>query len=213
MTTASKLIRNTLTRTIPLELRSYLTPRPSTGVDRATWDREYAAGEWSKLGNLDEMPRYAMIAGYARAIGSAASVLDVGCGEGYLARWLFEAGTRRYTGIDVSRVAIDKAQTSAPSEARFEVADAVTFDPGERFDMIVLNEVLYYMDRPEEVLDRYAGFLTPDGYLVISMYRVPESLHAWRRCVPQLEVLDNVWLKGTKAEWNVWLCRPKQRPA
>jgi 2-polyprenyl-3-methyl-5-hydroxy-6-metoxy-1,4-benzoquinol methylase len=213
MTTASKLIRKTLTRTIPLELRSYLTPRPSIGLDPATWDREYAAGEWSKLSELHEMPRYAIVAGYNRAIGSAASVLDVGCGEGHLASWLFETGTRRYTGIDVSRVAIDKAQTSALNETRFEVADAVTFDPGEQFDMIVLKEVLYYIDRPEEVLDRYAGFLTPGGYLVISMYRVPESLNAWRRCAPRLEVLENVWLKGDKAEWNVWLCRPKRRPA
>jgi 2-polyprenyl-3-methyl-5-hydroxy-6-metoxy-1,4-benzoquinol methylase len=210
MTEQSGLIKKTLRRTIPLELRSYLTRRPSTTIDQATWDREYAAGEWSKLGKLDEMPRYALVSGYIRTIGATASVLDVGCGEGNLSHWLFESGNRRYMGVDVSRIAILEARARSSNDARFEVADAATFDPGEQFDIIVLNEVLYYMPEPEAVLERYASFLAPDGVLIISMYRVPESLCAWRRCAPRLEVLDSVLLRGSKStEWNIWLCRPK----
>jgi 2-polyprenyl-3-methyl-5-hydroxy-6-metoxy-1,4-benzoquinol methylase len=210
MTEQSGLIKKTLRRTIPLELRSYLTRRPSTTIDQATWDREYAAGEWSKLGKLDEMPRYALVSGYIRTIGATASVLDVGCGEGNLSHWLFESGKRRYVGVDVSRIAILEARARSSNEARFEAADAATFDPGEQFDIIVLNEVLYYMPEPEAVLDRYASFLAPGGVLIISMYRVPESLCAWRRCAPQLEILDSVLLRGSKStEWNIWLCRPK----
>ena len=110
MTEQSGLIKKTLRRTIPLELRSYLTRRPSTTIDQATWDREYAAGEWSKLGKLDEMPRYALVSGYIRTIGAAASVLDVGCGEGNLSHWLFESGDRHYMGVDVSRIAILEAR-------------------------------------------------------------------------------------------------------
>jgi 2-polyprenyl-3-methyl-5-hydroxy-6-metoxy-1,4-benzoquinol methylase len=210
MTEQSGLIKKTLRRTIPLELRSYLTRRPSTTIDQATWDREYAAGEWSKLGKLDEMPRYALVSGYIRTIGATASVLDVGCGEGNLSRWLFESGNRRYMGVDVSRIAILEARAHSSNEAQFEVADAATFDPGEQFDVIVLNEVLYYMAEPEAVLERYESFLAPGSVLIISMYRVPESLCAWRRCAPRLEVLDSVLLRGSKStEWNIWLCRPK----
>ena len=110
MTEQSGLIKKTLKRTIPLELRSYLTRRPSTSMDQATWDKEYAAGEWSKLGNLDEMPRYALVAGYIRTFSPAANVLDVGCGEGNLSRWLFESGCRPYMGVDVSRIAINEAR-------------------------------------------------------------------------------------------------------
>ena len=198
MTEQSGLIKKTLRRTIPLELRSYLTRRPSTTIDQATWDREYAAGEWSRLGKLDEMPRYALVSGYIRTIGATASVLDVGCGEGNLSHWLFESGNRRYMGVDVSRIAILEARARSSNDARFEVADAATFDPGEQFDIIVLNEVLYYMPEPEAVLERYASFLAPGGVLIISMYRVPESLCAWRRCAPQLEVLDSVLLRGSK---------------
>jgi 2-polyprenyl-3-methyl-5-hydroxy-6-metoxy-1,4-benzoquinol methylase len=210
MTEQSGLIKKTLKRTIPLELRSYLTRRPSTSMDQATWDREYAAGEWSKLGNLDEVPRYALVAGYIRTLGPAASVLDVGCGEGNLSHWLFESGKRRYMGVDVSRVAVLEARAHSSSEARFEIADAATFDPGEQFDIIVLNEVLYYMAEPEVVLERYEAFLRPEGRLIISMYRVPESICAWRRCASRLEVQHSVLLRGSNAtEWNIWLCRPK----
>jgi 2-polyprenyl-3-methyl-5-hydroxy-6-metoxy-1,4-benzoquinol methylase len=210
MTEQSGLIKKTLKRTIPLELRSYLTRRPSTGMDQATWDKEYAAGEWSKLGSLDEMPRYALVAGYIRTFSPAASVLDVGCGEGNLSRWLFESGNRPYMGVDVSRIAINEARARSSSEARFEVADAATFDPREQFDIIVLNEVLYYMAEPETVVERYEGFLKPGGVLIISMYRVAESICAWRRCASRLEVMHSVLLRGSNAaEWNVWLCRPR----
>jgi SAM-dependent methyltransferase len=209
-------VRRLLRRTIPVELRSYVTRGGPTGIDQATWDREYATGEWAKLGDPAEMPRYAMIAGYSRTLDPAASVVDIGCGEGHLARavsqllwshkgreewfslgenherrrgfglhqlrncfsWLFQDGTRRYVGVDVSNVAIQQARARASIEARFEVADATTFDPGEPFDIIVLNEVLYYMDEPERVVEHYEHFLAPDGVLIISMHRVPESLRA-----------------------------------
>ena len=211
MTETRGHIKKILKRTLPLELQSYLTRRPSVGIDRASWDREYAAGEWSKLGNLDEMPRYALIAGYTRNIGSGASVLDVGCGEGHLASWLLEDGKRRYFGIDLSSVAIQKARGRASNGARFEVADAGTFYTEERFDIIVLNEVLYYIEQPEQALERYTDLLAPGGVLIISMYRVPESISVWRRVVSQVDVIDKVWLRGSsRTEWDVWLCRPAQ---
>jgi 2-polyprenyl-3-methyl-5-hydroxy-6-metoxy-1,4-benzoquinol methylase len=214
MSLESGSIRKVLRRTIPVEVRSYLTQGGPTGIDQATWDREYAAGEWAKLGKLDEMPRYALVAGYSRTIGSNASVLDVGCGEGHLANWLFQDGKRRYVGIDLSSVAIQQARARVSPEARFEVADATTFDPGDRFDIIVLNEVLYYMDQPEQVVERYEDFLNPGGVFIISMFRVPEALRAWRRFAFRLEVLDKVWLRGfSGTEWNVWLCRPRQGQA
>jgi SAM-dependent methyltransferase len=199
-------------RVIPLELRSLLIWRRPTGIDRATWDREYASGQWSRLSDLAETHRYAIIAGYSRMFGSAASVLDIGCGPGLLVDWLCQDSKRRYVGIDVSSVAIRQARERVSDQARFEVADAATFDPGARFDMIVLNEMLYYMERPELVLERYGDFLAPGGVLVISMWRSTDSLRTWRRCADRLEVLDEVRLRAANAtEWHVWLCRPIRR--
>ena len=211
MESLSRVSRKLLRRTIPVEVRSYLTNGGPTGIDRSTWDEEYATGQWAKLADSAEMPRYAMIGGYCRRFSPVASVLDVGCGEGHLSSWLCEDTERRYLGIDLSSVAVEQARERAPRGARFEAADAATFEPREAFDIIVLNEMLYYMDEPEVVVERYGRFLTPGGALIISMFRVPESLRAWRRCAPRLEVLDQVLVRGSKGtEWNVWLCKPAQ---
>ena len=200
-------------RTIPLELLSYIIGRRKIGIDRTAWDREYATGQWDRLGTLAELPRYAIIAGYSRFIGAAASVLDIGCGTGHLLRWLCQDGERHYVGIDISGVAIQQARQCASSQARFEVADAATFDPGDRFDIIVFNEMLYYMERPELVLERFESFLAPGGAFIVSMWRSPESLRTWRRCAARLDVFDQVRLQSANAvEWRIWFCRPKQFP-
>jgi 2-polyprenyl-3-methyl-5-hydroxy-6-metoxy-1,4-benzoquinol methylase len=213
MESLSQASRKLLRRAVPVEVRSYLTRGGPTGIDRTTWDAEYATGQWAKIGESAEMPRYALIAGYSRRFESTASVLDVGCGEGHLSSWLCQGTERRYLGIDLSSVAVEQARARAPRGARFEAADAATFDPHEPFDIIVLNEMLYYMDEPETVVERYGRFLTPGGAFIISMFRVPESLRAWRRCASRLKVLDQVLLRGSNGkEWNVSLSRPAQRP-
>ena len=188
---------------------SYLVRRGPPGIDEATWDREYAGGQWEALGKLAEMPRYAVIAGYFRSLGTATSVLDVGCGAGQLAGWLSQVRPLHYVGVDLSAVAIDQARSCVPAGSRLEVADAASFDPGETFDVIVLNEMLYYMEHPDRLLRRYGGFLAPNGAFIVSMLRSTRSLRIWRACAPALEVLGDVRLRIARTtEWQVWLCRP-----
>ncbi|CAN5543241.1 SAM-dependent methyltransferase [soil metagenome] len=53
--------------------------------------------------------------------------------------------------------------------------------PDGRFDLIVLSELLYYLDAPalHTTLDRAAGSLEPDGHLVAVHYRPDVEEHAW----------------------------------
>jgi SAM-dependent methyltransferase len=179
-------------------------------MDREAWDRTYATGRWDYLGDSNEIPRFAVIAGYSRTMGCASSVLDIGCGAGHLFAWLGQDTRHRYLGIDISAVAIEQARKHAVDQARFEVADAAIFDPGARFDIIVFNEVLYYMINPHQVLDRYKDFLAPNGVFIISMWRSAGALRAWRLCASRLQVLNEVVLRSSRAnEWHVRLCRPK----
>jgi 2-polyprenyl-3-methyl-5-hydroxy-6-metoxy-1,4-benzoquinol methylase len=71
------------------------------------------------------------------------SLLDVGCGEGVLQRRLRALGYARYLGIDSSEEAIARAQTERDARTEFRCADAETYMPQDRFDVIVFNEVLY----------------------------------------------------------------------
>jgi 2-polyprenyl-3-methyl-5-hydroxy-6-metoxy-1,4-benzoquinol methylase len=156
------------------------------------------------------MPRYAVIAGYCRTIATARSLLDIGCGNGHLYGWVCQNSSYRYVGVDLSNVAIKQARERGTIQARFEVADAAIFDPQNQFDIIVFNEMLYYVKNPESMLERYEGFLRPGGTFIISMWRSTASLRTWRICSSRLRVIDEVRLRAANTnEWDVRLCQPK----
>jgi len=148
------------------------------------WDREFALGQWNFMSDLAEVPRYAVIAGYIATCGSRQSILDVGCGPGLLQPWLARVGYDDYLGIDLSAVAIHTAEARANATTRFQPADAESFSPPHTFDIIIFNEMLYYMRDPAAVLRRYGRYLTPEGRFVISLWHCRESWRTWRACGP-----------------------------
>src|SRR3989344_6515800 len=112
------------------------------------WDRQFAAGKWDRLqegqANTAEIARF--ILEYANAKRKTIRVLDVGCGNGGLARLITGDPSIAYTGIDISETAIATARAATP-EGRFIVADAE--HPPEDlgvFDVLVFSELLYYLD-------------------------------------------------------------------
>jgi trans-aconitate methyltransferase len=144
-------------------------------ASRASWNREYARGDWDVLESEDEAPRYQAIAAIARRLPRPPRVLDVGCGEG----WLYPALARElvgfasaghYHGIDLSDEALRRASARLPPDAVRQQADAARFVPTERYDLIVLNEILNYLPRPLEVLARLGGALEPGGLMIVSLF-------------------------------------------
>jgi 2-polyprenyl-3-methyl-5-hydroxy-6-metoxy-1,4-benzoquinol methylase len=212
MSLIRRVVSKALRHPAIVEPASYLIRRRGpTGIGQATWDREYKTGQWDYLGGRAEMPRYAIIAGYCRFIASTASLLDIGCGNGLLSTWICRDRNHRYVGIDISNAAIRQARERRVNQARFEVADAAIFDPGDQFDVIVFNEMLYYMASPESVLEHYEGFLRSGGVFIISMWRTTTSLQTWRRCASRLKLIDEVRVRSANTnEWDVRLCRPSK---
>ncbi|WP_197506902.1 class I SAM-dependent methyltransferase [Mycobacterium sp. E136] len=186
---------------------SYMVQSPS--IDETAWDRQYSDGHWDYLSDLAEMPRYAIIAGFTRYLQPVKSILDVGCGSGHLVDWLYRDGVQRYVGIDLSRVAVEKA-SRVNSEAQFEVAEARTYIPDQRFDVIIFNEVLYYSSEPGAVLDHYERFLNRSGAFIISTFRNPGGVKMWRQCRPRVELVHEVRCRGANGlEWDIRLCHPR----
>jgi 2-polyprenyl-3-methyl-5-hydroxy-6-metoxy-1,4-benzoquinol methylase len=100
---------------------------------------------------------------------SSGPTLDVGCGNGHITRRVAEQTGRRTTGIDVSQEAIRYASTqNAHPDVQFQVASVESFDPGERFGLITLYEVLEHVDDPDTVLARVASWLRPGGRVIVS---------------------------------------------
>lgn len=145
------------------------------------WDREYSTAFWSYLGGLEQMPRYAVIEGWRHRLKPTGRVLDLGCGEGVLLEQIHGTAAVDYTGVDFSQVAIDVAVTKIrdASIQRFVCADLVTFEPppGAAFDVIVFNEVLYYLADPRAVVRRYRTSLAPGGLMIVSIFH--DNVGTW----------------------------------
>lgn len=98
------------------------------------------------------------------------SVLDVGCGGGYITKALHDAAFAT-AGIDHSVLAINAAATNALGEGngRFVVADARVLPfANEVFDGVVLSEVLEHVGNPAMVVKQAARALAPGGVMVVT---------------------------------------------
>jgi 2-polyprenyl-3-methyl-5-hydroxy-6-metoxy-1,4-benzoquinol methylase len=124
----------------------------------------------------------AIVAACAEAVPTldGASVLDVGCGEGWLARALAARGAR-VLGVDVSAPLVARArETAAPAGApapRYEVASYEELhDESSRargpFDLVVVNFALLG-DPVTPTLAACAARLAPGGRLVV------QTVHPW----------------------------------
>lgn len=92
---------------------------------------------------------------------SYGSALELGCGNGELARHLAPL-CARYTGLDAVETALAAARRAVP-EGRFVQGYLPCELPDGEHDLIVLSEVLYFLDRPglaavgEQIARRWPG--------------------------------------------------------
>jgi 2-polyprenyl-6-hydroxyphenyl methylase/3-demethylubiquinone-9 3-methyltransferase len=161
------------------------------------WTDAYGAGRLEYYGTLDELARYSLLVGYVRFFfppapdGAAPRVLDVGCGTGLLRARLDGAGIGDYVGVDLSPTAVDSAERRRFPRSRFVVGDVTTVDDG-RFDVVVLNEMLYYVEDVSGFLTRLGALLEPSGLLLVSMWRHPGDRSLWRQVDEHFPLVDRV---------------------
>jgi 2-polyprenyl-3-methyl-5-hydroxy-6-metoxy-1,4-benzoquinol methylase len=111
------------------------------------------------------------------------SVLDVGCGDGWVAAKLVERGYA-VTGIDYSERAIAFARIIVP-KAQFHLIDIRELghasDYHHRFDAVCCIEVLEHVPPAyhDEVLRGIKYSLKPEGLLVIAVPSVYRRLNRW----------------------------------
>ena len=111
-------------------------------------DREYLSGDWDCLRDVEEVPRHGVMAGYCNHLRPGGAILEVGCGEGVLQEQLDAARYSSYLGIDLSAEAIHRTEARQSERTRFVVADAATFIPDRRYDLVLFNECLEYFAEP-----------------------------------------------------------------
>lgn len=177
-----------------------------------TWETQYAAGRWDFLGQLSELARFSVLAGYICHLKPGGAVLDTGCGQGVLLRRLPSSSYSRYVGIDVSGSAISVAQKQQNERSTFLAADCEEYSPAEQFDVIVFNEVLCCLRDPLRTVERYARSLKSDGLLLVSMCTAARGSATilWRLKRSYATVDEvRVFHSGRKVSWVCTALRPR----
>lgn len=171
--------------------------RPDIDVQRAYYDDRWARETYA---NLLQLQRAIAILDGLRMLGlRSPRILDLGCGTGWLTAILGCFGPA--TGIDLSPLAIQKAQACYP-DIRFIAADLSSMGTtDETFDVVVSQEVIEHVENQSRYLDLVSRFLRPGGYLILT------TPNAWNLAH---------WTEDSIKDWGLqpveqWLTRRQLR--
>ena len=112
---------------------------------------------------------------------SSKRILDVGCGDGSLARAIRAEWPAQVCGLTYSE---EEARLAREGTERIWVADLDRFDVPDlgAFDCIVCSHVLEHLVDPWRVLAKLRGHLEPGGTLIVAL----PNLLFWRNRVEML---------------------------
>jgi SAM-dependent methyltransferase len=103
-------------------------------------------------------------------------VLDIGCGKGEMAYDLAARAGAEVTGIDINPFYLDFAEARfRHARVTFVKGDALEDLPGERFDVVVLSNVLEHIEHREDLLRAIIERTRPNRILL----RVPMENRDW----------------------------------
>jgi SAM-dependent methyltransferase len=148
------------------------------------WQREFTAGADPEYEEL-------ILPMVARHLHGARRVLDVGCGEGQVARHLAGLGIEM-VGVDptTSQIAVAQHRGSGPSYAEGR-ADALPCRDGA-FDAVLLCVALEHVDAFDTAIDEVARVLEPGGRFVLVL------------CHPLLQAPGAAWIDDRIADQHYW---------
>jgi SAM-dependent methyltransferase len=154
------------------EIADYQQTLESGGPFTKPFGPFWQASHWTKWATIREIIR-------RLAIRDGASILDIGCGEGWTSLFLAEAGYK-VLGTDFAPAAVEIAQIRAArwrtqQPLRFAVADMEDFNLECQFDLILVFEALHHARRRRRAVGEIARHIKPHGWVV---FGEPSWLHS-----------------------------------
>ncbi|MFN8357001.1 MAG: class I SAM-dependent methyltransferase [Spirosomataceae bacterium] len=176
-------------------------------INRERWNYQYQKGNWDGLKNEMEHDRFMAIVQLTERWKPHGDLLEIGCGEALLQQKLTANSYNSLTGVDLSDVAIERAQVFANERTRYLVADMEVFKPDRVFDAIIFTESLNYAKNPLSLLKRYQTYLKPDGVFIISMYDNKQIPQIWQSLAAAFEVIDALQTSNERGRWDCKVLR------
>ena len=118
----------------------------------STNHNKHTTGNWLYRKHLESFldQMYRMLAST-----EPATVLDAGCGEGFVVDYLARRDADlRIVGVDLSAAAVDYAQAHFGDRARFRTGSVYKLPFSDRsFDTVLCSEVLEHLDDPDRAVE------------------------------------------------------------
>lgn len=146
------------------------------------WDKfstdAYQAADLRRGGNL-----YKFFA-VKELINENLNILDIGCLNGNFYNFLKERNFKMkiFTGIDLSEKLIERAKNRFPEQTWFiSECHALPFE-NEKFDVVLLMEILEHIEEPELALLEAKRVCKKDGIIIITVpnkTKINDGAHVW----------------------------------
>ena len=128
---------------------------------------------------------------------------------------LNEEAYRQYVGVDVSQIAIDRAQRringrGLTQKCRFVQDDIATYEPTEQYDVILFRDSLYYIKRTQvkAVSMRYSRWLKHDGCFIVRIWDGKGRLKTIVDIIRHsFDVIEEEWHQQSHAVVLVFRCQ------
>jgi 2-polyprenyl-3-methyl-5-hydroxy-6-metoxy-1,4-benzoquinol methylase len=125
---------------------------------------------------------------FLRYIVPGRTVLDFGCGGGFMVDAFARLGARA-SGLDISAGAIAYAKKHFPRGTFYCETMAAFRARGLQYDFVFSSEVLEHVPGPDELLTSFAAVTKPGGYLHVSSpdaghALVPANIADWDQVAP-----------------------------
>ena len=131
----------------------------------------------TKIDKLRDNLLVKMFSKYGSTALEDSSVVDIGCGYGWLLDYFDTA--KRVCGSDISEHAIEVARKRSPSR-EFKVADiqaGVAFD--NKFDLVLAINVIEHLPNPAAGIKAICDALKPGGITLVHLPTINNAFNKW----------------------------------
>jgi 2-polyprenyl-3-methyl-5-hydroxy-6-metoxy-1,4-benzoquinol methylase len=149
--------------------------------DAFFYDYEYFFGSADlRVFSRAHAGRYRFLMSYLKSRFSGLKILDVGCGSGYLTKWLADLGNQ-VIGTDNSMAAIEICRARYPN---LEFIRASAYDLGDilshrKVDLVTSFDVIEHLNDQERFLKVAGDLLAPGGRLLLTTDNMDFLRHSY----------------------------------
>jgi 2-polyprenyl-3-methyl-5-hydroxy-6-metoxy-1,4-benzoquinol methylase len=168
--------------------------------------RENRKDSWQRLRGQSETARYRAVRRVTERYAREGFVLDIGCSQGILQEGLTYG---RYLGVDNCEQSVLLARPKCDRSTQFVCANGSDFVADQPPNVVVMNEVIYYLPDPIAAVEHHARRLARGGVVIVSIYaRTWSSRRLLRALGARLELVESNLIRSGHLAWIVAVYRP-----